>query len=41
VNAFGEISVGIAACMVVANTNGNHIIKSLKIDDMKLHHVDV
>jgi FkbM family methyltransferase len=36
----GEISVGIAAGMVVANANGSHVIKSLKIDDMKLNHVD-
>lgn len=36
----GEISVGIASGMVVADSNGGHIIKSIKIDDLKLDHVD-
>ena len=36
----GEINVDIASGMVVANKNGHHIIKSLKIDDLQLNHVD-
>ena len=36
----GDIVVGIESVMVVADSKGDHIIESIKIDDLSLGHVD-